>query len=205
MVSAIKKKRAMALSSTRKTASRAAPAKKKSERPKFPLTVTKPELINNGSDREFRHLVHGLLGFLARHEQIRSGHGQLIGLAGIEYSTLISIAHLSVDGDVSVKSVADHLHLSGAFVTTLVQRLLKMGLIHKRTDMADRRRVSLTISAKGHALLEKLAPMQRQVNDAEFGHLTRDDLKYLTQMVAKLIESSDHALKLQAYLLSEER
>lgn len=178
--------------------------KKKSERPKFPLTVTRPELINNGSDREFRRLVHGLLGFLARHEQIRAGHGKAIGLAGVEYSTLISIAHLSVDGDVNVKTVADHLHLSGAFVTTLAQRLLKKGLIHKRTDPEDRRRVTLTVSAKGHALLEKLAPMQRKVNDAEFGSLSRDDLKYMTQIVDQLVESSDRALALQAYLLAEE-
>lgn len=196
----------MAASPKRKPASHAddAPLKKKGERAKFPLTVTRPELITNGSDREFRHLVHGLLGFLARHEQIRCGHGKAIGLAGIEYTTLISIAHLSVDGDVNIKTVADHLHLSGAFVTSLAQRLLKMGLIHKRMDMEDRRRVTLTVSAKGHALLEKLAPMQRKVNDAEFGHLSRDDLKYMTRMVDQLVESSDRALALQAYLLAED-
>lgn len=196
----------MAASSKRKPASQTddAPVKRKGEKAKFPLTVTRPELISNGSDREFRHLVHGLLGFLARHEQIRCGHGKAIGLAGIEYSTLISIAHLSVDGDVNIKTVADHLHLSGAFVTSLAQRLLKMGLIDKRMDMEDRRRVTLTVSAKGHALLEKLAPMQRKVNDAEFGCLSRDDLKYMTRMVDRLIDSSDRALALQAYLLAED-
>ena len=198
----------MAASTKRKPSSNPAPdnasPRKKSERPKFPLTVTRPELISNGSDREFRRLVHGLLGFLARHEQIRAGHGKAIGLAGIEYSTLISIAHLSVDGDVNIKTVADHLHLSGAFVTSLAQRLLKMGLIHKRTDTEDRRRVTLTVSAKGHTLLEKLAPMQRKVNDAEFGSLSRDDLKYMSQIVDKLVESSDRALALQAYLLAED-
>jgi DNA-binding MarR family transcriptional regulator len=178
--------------------------KKKNQRTKFPLTISRPELLVNGSDREFRHLVHSLLGFLARHEQLRQGHGKVIGLAGIEYTTLISIAHLSVDGDVNVKTVADHLHLSGAFVTSLAQRLLKLGLIHKRTDPADRRRVTLTVSAKGHALLEKLAPMQRKVNNIEFGCLNRHDLKYLIEKVDQLIECSDRALALQAYLLAEE-
>jgi DNA-binding MarR family transcriptional regulator len=179
--------------------------KKKASRTKFPLTISRPELLVNGSDRDFRHLVHSLLGFLARHEQLRSGHGKAIGLAGIEYTTLISIAHLSVDGDVNVKTVADHLHLSGAFVTSLAQRLLKMGLIHKRVDPGDRRRVTLTVSAKGHTLLEKLAPIQRKANDAEFGCLSRHDLKYLITKVDQLIECSDRALALQAYLLSEGR
>lgn len=176
-------------------------SKKKAVR-KFPLTVSRPELLLNGSDREFRHLVHSFLGFLARHEQLRQGHGKIIGLAGIEYTTLISIAHLSVDGDVNIKTVADHLHLSGAFITSLAQRLLKSGLIHKRTDPSDRRRVTLTVSAKGHLLLEKLAPMQRKVNDIEFGCLDRHDLKYLIEKIDQLIECSDRALALQAYILA---
>lgn len=197
-MAATPKKRSSAANHTEETV-----LKKKNQRTKFPLTISRPELLVNGSDREFRHLVHSLLGFLARHEQLRCGHGKAIGLAGIEYTTLISIAHLSVDGDVNIKTVADHLHLSGAFVTSLAQRLLKMGLIHKRTDPGDRRRVTLTVSAKGHALLEKLAPTQRKANDAEFGCLSRHDLKYLINKVDQLIECSDRALALQAYLLSE--
>ena len=56
---------------------------------------------------------------------------------------LISIAHLSQDGDVNVKTVADHLYLSGAFITAVAGRLVQLGLIHKRIDTGDRRRVTL--------------------------------------------------------------
>ena len=93
--------------------------------------------------------MHGLFGFAAHHERIRSGHAKVIGLAGIEYTVLISIAHLSQDGDVNVKTVADHLYLSGAFITAVAGRLLQLGLIHKRIDAGDRRRVTLTVSAQG--------------------------------------------------------
>lgn len=193
----------MAPTTKRKASARSnEPAARKKPRQQFPLTTTRPELLVEGSDRDFRHLVHSLLGFMSRHEQVRCGHGKTIGLAGIEYTTLISIAHLSVDGDVNVKTVADHLHLSGAFVTTLAQRLVKLGLIHKQTDPGDRRRVTLTVSAKGHALLEKLAPIQRKVNDIEFGCLNRQDMRYLLEKIDQLIECSDRALAMQAYLLT---
>ena len=139
----------------------------------MPLTTSRPELLSDGRDREFRHLVHALFGFAAHHEQIRAGHGTAIGLAGIEYTVLISIAHLSLDGDVNVKTVADHLYLSGAFITAVTQRLVKLGMIHKRIDSGDRRRVTLTVSNKGRAALERLAPIQRQVNDVEFGCLSQ--------------------------------
>ena len=85
----------------------------------LPLTTSRPELLSGGRDRPFRHLVHALFGFAAHHERIRTGHARVIGLAGIEYTVLIAIAHLSQDGDVNVKSVADHLYLSGAFITAV--------------------------------------------------------------------------------------
>jgi DNA-binding MarR family transcriptional regulator len=169
----------------------------------LPLTTSRPELLVGGRDRQFRHLIHALFGFAAHHERIRSGHAKVIGLAGIEYTVLISIAHLSQDGDVNVKTVADHLYLSGAFITAVAGRLLKLGLIDKRTDAGDRRRVTLTVSARGRAALEKLAPIQRQVNDVEFGSLSREDFEALTAIVDRLIESGARAVALQNYLLAE--
>ena len=128
---------------------------------------------------------------------------RVIGLAGIEYTVLIAVAHLSQDGDVNVKSVADHLYLTGAFITAVAGRLLRRGLIHKETDSQDRRRVRLTVSAKGRAALERLAPMQRQVNDVEFGCLNRQEFELLTGLVDRLIDSGARAVALQNYLLSE--
>ncbi len=169
----------------------------------LPLTVSRPELLNEGRDRRFRHLVHGLFGFAAHHERIRAGHARVIGLAGIEYTVLIAVAHLSQDGDVNVKSVADHLYLSGAFITSVAGRLVKLGLIDKRMDAGDRRRVTLTVSTKGRAALERLAPIQRRVNDVEFGRLNRDEFEFLTSIIDRLIDNGEHAVALQNYLLAE--
>jgi MarR family transcriptional regulator, organic hydroperoxide resistance regulator len=177
-------------------------SRKARERTGLPLTTSRPELLPGGRDRQFRHLIHALFGFAAHHERIRSGHAKVIGLAGIEYTVLISIAHLSQDGDVNVKTVADHLYLSGAFITAVAGKLMKLGLIHKKVDTGDRRRVTLTVSAQGRAALERLAPIQRQVNDMEFGTLTRQEFELLTGIVERLIESGAKAVALQNYLLA---
>lgn len=178
------------------------PAPRKA-RQDLPLTTSRPELLVGGRDRDFRHLIHALFGFAAHHERIRAGHAKVIGLAGIEYTVLISIAHLSQDGDVNVTAVADHLYLSGAFITAVTGKLMRLELINKRADAGDRRRVTLTVSAQGRATLEKLAPIQRQVNDAEFGSLTREEFQLLTGIVDRLIESGARAVALQNYLLAE--
>jgi DNA-binding MarR family transcriptional regulator len=165
-----------------------------------PLTISRPEMLVDGSDRAFRSLVHGLFAFLARHEAVRAGHGARIGLVGIEYSVLISIGHLGVhEGDVSVNRIAEHLYLSGAFVTTVTNKLLQRKLIHKTPDPNDRRRVRLEISEKGWALLAELAPVQRQVNNVQFDCLSAAEFKQLSKMIDRLIDSSNRALRLQAY------
>ena len=187
------------LNSNKKQAATAKPRSRRSDVP-APLTISRPELLINGSDRHFRRLVHGLFGFLARHEAVRSGHAARIGLAGIEYTVLISIRHLAVEEtDISVNRVAEHLFLSGAFVTTVTNKLVKRGLIHKLPDPNDRRRVRLEVSDKGNALLAELAPVQRQVNDVQFGCLTTAEFLHLLDMTERLIDSSDRAIRLQSY------
>jgi DNA-binding MarR family transcriptional regulator len=165
----------------------------------LPPTVTRPELLNDGTDRDFRQLVHNIFAFMARHEAIRDGHARQIGLAGIEYTTLISIGHLALDGDVNVKTVADHLHMSGAFITTVTSKLQALGLVEKIQDSVDRRRISLVTTEKGKSLLRKLAPYQREINDVEFGSLSKDDFQFLSKVLENLIVSGDEAMALQRY------
>lgn len=172
----------------------------KKPRQRAPLTISRPELLVDGSDRNFRRLVHNLFAFGSRHEAMRAGHGARIGLTGIEYTFLISVRHLEDVGDVSVKHLADHLHLSGPFATTMVGKLIRRGLVAKEVDPTDRRRVCLKVTSQGHELLSELAPTQRQVNDVQFGCLSKSEFETLLALLDKLIESGDQALALQAYL-----
>lgn len=165
----------------------------------LPLTVTRPELLNDGTDRNFRKFVHNIFAFMARHEAIRDGHARQIGLAGIEYTVLISIGHLALDGDVNVKTVADHLHMSGAFITTVTSKLQALGLVEKTQDSVDRRRISLVTTEKGKSLLRKLAPYQREINDVEFASLSKEEFQFLSKIIEDMIETGDEAVALQRY------
>jgi MarR family transcriptional regulator, organic hydroperoxide resistance regulator len=167
---------------------------------KSALTVSRPELLVDGSDDQFRRLVHGLLAFLARHQTLREGHASVVDLAGVEYTTLISIRHLSALGDVHVRAVADHLHLSGAFVTTVTNKLMTKGLIRKAAHPEDRRRLSLTVTPRGAELLDRLAPSQMRVNDVQFETLSSKEFRQLLELVERLVDSSDRAIALQRYL-----
>jgi DNA-binding MarR family transcriptional regulator len=166
----------------------------------MPLTVSRPDLLVNGSDQDFRAVVHGLLAFAARLEGVRSGFAGILGLTGIQYTILISVSHLERVSEVSVSMIADHLHVSGAFVTIECGKLLKQGLLAKRTDPKDRRRVCLSVTRKGAELLQKLAPAQVQVNDVLFSFLDADRFRQFCEMVKPMTECGDEAVALLKFL-----
>lgn len=165
----------------------------------MPLTVSRPELLVNGSDSQFRAFVHGMLAFAARLEAIRDGFAALVGLTGIQYSILISISHLQGEGEVTVRAVADHLYLSGAFVTTETGKLLYSGLITKMQDIKDRRRACLRVTPKGRDLLCDLARAQVQVNDVLFEFLNSEQFRGLGPIIDRIVTSGDRAIALLDY------
>ena len=163
------------------------------------MTVNRPELLNDGTDRDFRKLVHNIFAFMARHEAIRDGHARQIGLAGVEYTILISIGHLGLDGDVNVKTVADHLHMSGAFVTTVTSKLQTLGLAEKKpgqrrpaADLARHHRKRQGAAAEACALSAR--NQRRRVRIAEPRRF-----QTLSRIIEDLIASSDEAFALQRY------
>jgi DNA-binding MarR family transcriptional regulator len=165
-----------------------------------PHTVTRGELLVDDSDATFRHFVHGLLAFSERVMAVRQGFGQIVGLSGVQYTVLVSIAHLQDHGAVSVGAVAAHLHLSGAFVTTVTKELERRGLIRKARAKTDRRRVALATTRNGRDLLEQLAPIQQKVNDELFAPLGRTQFTELAAHMDALVLAADRALVLLDYL-----
>ncbi len=165
-----------------------------------PRTVSRPALLEGESDRTFRRFVHRLLAFSARLEAVRSGFGAMIGLSGIQYTVLISIAHLQGGDGVGVKRVAEHLGLSGSFVTVVSGQLVKLGLVAKTPNPQDRRRVRLTVTQQGRDLLAELAPMQREVNDLLFDPLDAVNFRQLNEIFTQLVRSGDEAVGLVDYM-----
>ncbi|RKR31315.1 MULTISPECIES: MarR family transcriptional regulator [Paraburkholderia] len=164
------------------------------------LTVTHPACLIDGSDAEFRHLVNGLLPFAARLLSVRDGFGSLVGLTGVQYSLLRAVSHLSAGEEVTVVKLAEHLHLSGAFVTVETNKLKQMGLVEKEANPEDKRKVRLTVTSAGSSLLDQLLPTQQEINDVLFEGITRTEFKVLCAMVDRLVVNGDQAARDLAHL-----
>lgn len=171
-----------------------------------PLTVTRPELLVNDSDMEFRNLINHLLGFSGLLQNIRNGFAEYIGLSGVQYTILVCIAHLD-EGQkgVSVKSIANHLALSGAFITIETGKLDGQGFVRKVKNPRDGRGVLVQVTKDGNRLLSKLAPLQQNINDKLFSSLGREDFNYLNKLVDKMVIDAQDASALLSYLVTAAR
>ncbi len=168
-----------------------------------PLMVTRPELLLDGSDLAFRQLVHDIMAFAARMQENRSRVAGYVGLTGQQYTILITIAHRQEQDGFGIIQVAEHLRLSGAFVTIEVNKLVEAGLVRKQPNPGDRRRVLLTVTVKARELIDRLSRVQRPSNDTIFASLSTADFQMLRKIIPQLAEATDQSLKLIDFLSAD--
>jgi DNA-binding MarR family transcriptional regulator len=166
----------------------------------YPLTVSRPPLLTRGSDAQFRQLIHDLIAYGHRLDACRDAFAEIIGVSGAQYEILMLVSR--ADG-LSVGEVAARLHRSGAFITIEANRLAQRGLLDKHSDPADGRRVLLKMTSKSEALVERLAPYQRKINDVLFECLDAARFKQLRALSSDLVACGDRAIAMLELLLHE--
>jgi DNA-binding MarR family transcriptional regulator len=174
------------------------------ETPDRPLTAGRPELLVDGSDRDFRRLVNSLFPLLTLHSDIRNGYAEQLGLNGASYSILLCIRTLGDSGPVNIRTIVEQLRLSGSFITAETNLLERKGLVTKRRGQHDKRLVSVSLTAKAVELLDSIATLRQQVNDVQFGSLSKEEFRVLVPAIERLVLSSERALALLSFLKSNE-
>src|SRR4029077_21191085 len=111
-----------------------------------PLTVGRSELLMEGTDFDFRVFLHAFMVFARRLEAIRAHLAEIIGVSSPQYEILSHLRQNAAAGGLTVNVAAERLHCSGAFITTEAGKRHRAGLLLRRRDPTDARRVRLTLS-----------------------------------------------------------
>lgn len=164
------------------------------------LTASKPELLDKEGDRTLRGLLYDYFAFGRSLDACRETFAGFVDLSPTQYLILIAIKNSTADEPMGVNQVAERLYLSGAFVTNEINKLVSDNLLEKSPHPGDGRRVQLSLTQHGLNLLTRLAALQRPVNDALFGMLTRDEFRLLSQLLARLAANGDNAIKLAEHI-----
>lgn len=100
----------------------------------------------------FRHALARFLGFS---EAAAAG----AGLTPRQYQALLALK--GYGGTLGIGDLAERLQIHHHSAVGLVDRLERLGLVKRRTDMDDRRRVHVTPTSKGELRVAQLAAVHR--------------------------------------------
>src|SRR6266513_265180 len=165
-----------------------------------PRTISRPALLVDGSDGEFRGLIHDLIAYGHRLDACRDAFAAIVGISGVQYAILMLVSR--ADG-LAIGEVAVRLHRSGAFITIEANKLAERGILQKASDPTDGRRVLLKNTSRRLHLLERLAPHQRRINDVLFERLDARRFRQLRALARDLVASGDRAVAMLEFLLHE--
>lgn len=153
-------------------------------------TVSKPELLDEdgASDRNFRQFLYDFSS-LANH--LASARAYLAGRLGVtspQYNILMIIAQYQGASGVSGSDVAQHMHVTTAFITSEIRKLELAGLVEKRPNPNDGRSILLRLTPTAEASVQQIAPERLFVNDQLFRGLSGEDFRHLAKTVASLMD-----------------
>jgi DNA-binding MarR family transcriptional regulator len=161
-----------------------------------PSTVSRPALLANKSDRNFRQMIHALVGYANCVLAVRDCFAAHLGITGVQYEILMVVYRLHGAEPCTVSEIALRIHRTIAFITNETKKLAALGLIDKQQDPNDRRRNNLTVTRRGVAQLMGIAPVQRRLNDALFESLSARDFEQLCALYEKLPICGEKAIAL---------
>jgi DNA-binding MarR family transcriptional regulator len=157
---------------------------------RFPVSISRSELLDDDgvSDHRFRQLLYDLSVLGSSLEVARAYLASLSGLTSPQYNVVMIVAQYQGTRGVSVTSVAQHLHVTTAFITLEAGRLERSGWIEKRQNPNDGLGILLRLTRKGEKNVQRIAPRRLIVNDHLFGKLSGKDFRHLAQTLALLID-----------------
>lgn len=106
------------------------------------------------------------------------------GLSGATYNVLRILRGAGEAGRMC-HEIGEHMVTRVPDVTRLVDRLEEMGLVRRERCTKDRRVVHVKITPEGERVLAKLDAPVLEMHARQLGHLTREELGRLSELLVK--------------------
>lgn len=145
--------------------------------------------MNKSEYERLSQFRHSLRCFLRASEDLCQSHG----LTALQYQLLLHIKGFPQREWATVSELAERLQAKHHGVVALIDRCEKAGLVERRADERDRRRVTIHLLATGNHLVETLARLHspevqhlREVLDRTGGDSSPDETPVATARLRRV-------------------
>jgi MarR family transcriptional regulator, organic hydroperoxide resistance regulator len=101
-----------------------------------------------------------------------------------------ALYYLSLGEKCKMKALAEHLGVSPAAATGLIDRLISQGLVVRKNDLKDRRVVWIGLSAKGSEMICRIKKQRVKAISEIFGKLSSEDRKNYLRILEEVCRLS---------------
>lgn len=113
---------------------------------------------------------------------------QLVKTAGITSPQLLLLRAILENGEVTIGEIANHVSLSQATVTSILDRLEKRGLVYRARSKMDKRKVHAYLTPAGKEILNS-APLPLQEHFiAKFGSLENWEQSMILSSLQRVVQ-----------------
>ncbi|MBT3915186.1 MAG: MarR family transcriptional regulator [Rhodospirillaceae bacterium] len=159
-------------------------------------TISSPELLNDGSDDQFRDFITQLFAVSSRLQTMRRSVGRAMSLNASQFSILLAVWHLQKGKGVGIQEIGKYLHIAPAHITAEVGQLVEKNLLDKKSDPRDNRAVCISTTDRSDELLDQHSEYLCAINDQLFAGMTREQFQIVFDFLNRFILQSDLALVL---------
>lgn len=101
--------------------------------------------------------------------------------------------HLRQQPGITQKALADILHVSAATLSVSIKRFESAGLVERRVDEEDARRVRLYLTAEGEQLDDRCAKGRHFLIDALFTDFSDEDIEVFDGFLVRMTDNLNRA------------
>lgn len=109
------------------------------------------------------------------------------GLSGPDFAVLVTLARIGDDGQISQRRLMDELGLTSGTISVRMNRLVEAGLVDRQDDPQSKRHTTITLTAGGRDLFERIVPAHLANERRLLAALSDEEEQTLAALLRKLL------------------
>jgi DNA-binding MarR family transcriptional regulator len=144
--------------------------------------------MNGSHSKPHEHEFHVIREVMRTHQAVLAAFTNCVGMPASRL-TLIRLLAVGDSKELGVMEIARQLGVNAAAVTRQVQEMEKEGLIVRRPDRKDKRRIYIKLSRKGRSLFERLHDRNHRFERSLVSKIAPEELRIAAEVLATIREA----------------
>jgi len=146
-------------------------------------TATQQKYVQMDLSHSTAHLIR------IAHRSFQQALQSRLAVHGLKLSHWHCLRYLWEEDGLTQKELSRRVYVNESTIVTVIQEMESIGLIRRKRCPADRRRYSLSLTAKAKRITKKLLPVAGEVNKQGTLNMTNEETRQFNALAKDIIDN----------------